>query len=187
LQEIIISKPLLNRIGNEIIERITANTQAGKDIDGKPFNKYSTKPLYIPAGAFYAPGWKTTGKRMIKSKDAEYRRKIGGKYWVIIPGGYAKLKSTRFPQDGGNVNLHVTGNMLNSLAVIERGNDYVTIGFNNKEAATKAMYHQIMGAGKSKVIRKFLGLPNNELAVVMGSFTKLIAAEVEKMIVIPKS
>jgi len=185
--EIVISKQLLNRIGNEVIDRIISNTQSGKDINGQPFERYSNNPLYIPAGALFAPGWKTTGKKLIKSKDAEYRRKKGGKYWVIIPGGYAKLKSSRFPQDSGKVNLHLTGNMLNSISIVERGNDYIVIGFNNKEAATKAIYHQIMGAGKRKVIRKFLGLPDSEIAEILAGYKPLIAAEVEKLIRIPKN
>ncbi|MEM4626453.1 MAG: hypothetical protein QXF70_03455 [Candidatus Bilamarchaeaceae archaeon] len=174
----IISKALLVRIGYAVIEKIRENTDKGFDQDGKPFEKYSSNPLKIPAGAFFAPGWKTTGKRLIKNKEAAYRRK-NGKYWVLVPGGYAKLKSSRFPQDGGRVNLHVTGNLLNSIDVIKNGDDYVVIGFNNKEAATKAIYHQIMGAGKRKVIRKFLGLPDNEIAKIMADFEHLITAEID--------
>lgn len=181
MQEIIISKALLTRIGHAVIEEIRENTDKGLDQDGKPFQKYSSNPLYIPAGAIFARGWKTTGKKLLRKRNrqAEYRCKKGGKRWVIIPGGYAVLKNTRFPQDGGKVNLHVTGKMINGLAITEQGTNFIKIGFSNTEAATKAMYHQVMGAGKRKVKRKFLGLPQDILNGIVNSYTEQFKNEIE--------
>ncbi len=179
MQEIIISKALLTRIGHAVIEEIRENTDKGLDQEGKPFQKYSSSPLYIPAGAIFAPGWNTTGKRLLSKKEAEFRNKKGGKRWVIIPGGYAVLKNTRFPQEGGKVNLHLTGNMMNGLAITEQGTNFIKIGFSNTEAATKAMYHQVMGAGKRKVKRKFLGLPQDILNGIVNSYAEQFKNEIE--------
>jgi hypothetical protein len=179
VQEIIISKALLTRIGHAVIEEIRENTDKGIDQDGKPFDKYSSNPLYIPASAIFAPGWNTAGKKLIKQKKAEYRSKKGGWRWVIIPGGYAVLRNIRFPQDRGKVNLHLTGNMMNSLAIVLQGNNWVKIGFSNTEAAAKAMYHQVMGAGKRKVKRKFLGLPQDILNGIVSNYTGQIKDEIE--------
>ena len=122
----------------------------------------------------------TTTRKLFKKKEAEFRRSKGSrKLWVVIPGGYAMLKNTCFPRSGSKVNLHLTGNMLNSLAITEQGGNYIKIGFSNIEAATKAMYHQVMGASKRKIKRKFLGLPLNILNEIINNYTGQIKNDIE--------
>ncbi len=149
---------------------------------GKKFKKYSTNTLVIPSGAFFADGWKTSNKRLLKSKEASFTKR-NSKYWVVIKGGYAKLKSNRFPQDGGKVNLHVTGGMLDSLAIVKHGNNSITIGFNSSEQAKKAMYHEVTVAGKSKVKRQFMNLPQKEVNKITHRLQARFKAELQEYIV----
>jgi len=53
--------------------------------------------------------------------------------------------------------------MLSSLDVISKGDNYIILGFYKSEHAELAEYHQVIGAGKSKVKRKFLGLHNRDI------------------------
>jgi len=64
--------------------------------------------------------------------------------------------------DKNNVTMTLTGDMLSALNVlkVERtaGKIECFVGFADKEAAAKAYYHNIAGAGKRRVLRRFLGL-----------------------------
>ena len=56
---------------------------------------------------------------------------------------------------------------MRSLSVIAVDQDSATIGFTNKEAAEKAYYHNVAGAGKRKAIRKFLGITNDQEKMIV--------------------
>jgi len=162
---------ILKKIGSEVIHSIIDNSTAGKDKHGKPFKAYSSNTFSMPAGAAFSSGWKTTAKVMQREKLFSWFNK-NGKKWAAVKGGYKALKTIRFGQD--NVNLQVRGvrgkGMLGSLVVIGADKDSVTIGFSNPEAARLAVYHEIMGAGKAKVIRQFMGLPAKEMQDVINKF-----------------
>lgn len=115
----------------------------------------------MPAGALFSPGWKTTGQQMYRQKLIDwFTSKTSGNKWVVVKGGYKDLKQRRFGAD--NVNLQVRGlrgkGMLGSLAVIQKKENEIIIGFSNSEASQLAMYHEVLGAGKSRVKRQFMGI-----------------------------
>ncbi|SHK67113.1 hypothetical protein [Rhodothermus profundi] len=56
--------------------------------------------------------------------------------------------------------------MWGLLRVFKVDEGSVTIGFNRTDAAEKAYYHVISGAGRSRTIRDFLGLTDEEVARV---------------------
>lgn len=56
-----------------------------------------------------------------------------------------------------DVNLTATGDMLNAMTQKASDKEAV-ISFTNPEAEEKASYHDKLGAGKNKVIRKFFGM-----------------------------
>lgn len=60
-----------------------------------------------------------------------------------------------------DVNLTVTGNMLNAMTQKATDNQAV-ISFTNDEAEELASYHDKFGAGKNKVIRKFFGMSEED-------------------------
>lgn len=128
----LVNAALMRDIGDLAIRMIRTRTEAGQDVTGKAF-------------APYTPGY------------AEKRAKEG-------------MSTTP--------NLTVSGRMLNDLAVTDTGTSpaRVTLGFRSTGggtkgkgltliqrsravgAETKALAHDVTGAGKARTLRQFLGL-----------------------------
>ncbi len=79
---------------------------------------------------------------------------------------YAEWKAKKKPQYGGKVNLTLRGLMLNAMGVIDYGykgaKGFIDIGFDDDEAAERAYWHNISGAGRGRVLRRFLGLQEKQ-------------------------
>jgi hypothetical protein len=172
----------LRRAGARAVEIILQRTQQQhRDADGRPFKPYSTRDLALPLGA------------IPKNVQARLRRDVGarrglrrlsiddglnvftsqrGTLWAIIEGGYAAYKKARYPQDDGRVNLTASGAMLRALRVVRvtahKDGGTVTLGFSRDEAAQIAYYHEVEGAGPSRVRRRIMGLTPPEQADVAG-------------------
>jgi len=165
--KLIVNTQLLRRAAARVILFITENTtDRGVDKNGKPFKPYSVKPFFMPSGAYINATTKSQRAKLEASNSVHFKSSKGGKRYVIIEGGYANFKAARFPQHGGKVNLHYSGTMMGSLAVIGEDANSITIGFTTKEAAERAYYHIVSGAGKSKVKRDFLGITKDQLEEV---------------------
>lgn len=143
-----LSKRLL---GIEIVNHIRKRTLEGKDKDGKPFKGYSTRPFAMPAGA----ATKGAISRLESSGGLTWFSS-GKSKWILIKGGYRAYKAVRKPQDGGVVNLTLSGQMMKDLGVIALPTDGITIGFNRKENAEKALWNIERG-------RDFLGVEDSVL------------------------
>ena len=75
----------------------------------------------------------------------------------------------------GAVNLTLTGEMLNSIELIDNNNIALTIGFKDELQAAKAHAH-ITGANGRTPVRDFLGLPPFELSSILKTFPATSAA-----------
>lgn len=152
----------LRKVGLKIIEIIDRRTGQGIDADGNPFAPYSEKPFAMPLGGITARARTALGEKLHEFTTSQ------GALWAVIEGGYKAFKAAAFPQDSGSVNLTQTGRMLSGLTVVgtDPSTNTVSIGFTNSEDALKAWYHNKAGAGKSKTIRKFMGLTEAEEAEV---------------------
>jgi hypothetical protein len=157
-----LSEKLLRRVGLKAATMIVDRTQAGQDADGKPFAPYSTRDLYIPAGA-------TTKAARVKldeqGKLTYFTYVRTRSLWIIVQGGYAALKMARYPQDSRRVNLTASGAMLRGLRPVrvtrtEKGGE-VVLGFSRDELAQRASYVEKQG-------RRFLGLTSAEEAKLEG-------------------
>ncbi len=155
-----ISQQALLRFGYRAIQLIQERTAKGNGLDGK-FASYSTNPLAVPAGI----GTKRARKALQGAGRLSYFKKKG-KLWMVVHGGYAELKKALYANAKGYTgtpNLAVSGQMLASLQAKTAGENAVVRSFDNAEAARKAYYQHVSGAGKSRVVRRFLGLTNDEL------------------------
>jgi hypothetical protein len=148
------------RIGLKFLAKIRENTLAGIDAHGKPMKGYSTRPFARPMGGIP----KNVRLQLDKEGKITYYRKKGRATWVVIEGGYLALKSAWY-EDGGKVNMTATGKMLRSMRVRLEG-DKIIIEFSREEEAEKAYWHNVSGAGKSRVIREFLGLPDDQASEI---------------------
>ena len=74
---------------------------------------------------------------------------------------YAKFRANR----GRNINpvdLNFTGRMLGSMATRKLSRGVQEIYFTRAEEARKAYFHNVTGAGKGRITRKFFGFNQNE-------------------------
>lgn len=175
-----INDEMIRRIAVMIVGRIQERTSKGIDMHGKPFEPYSSRTFAMPYGAFlqyFSFGAKdpenTAGIRRYNKLGTGYSlfKTKSGAIWALVEGGYLNMKKARFKTGETRVNLQVRGmrgGMMGDLQILsieKLGDDKreIVIGFRNAEAAKLAMYHQLLGAGKRKVLRQFLGITPQEM------------------------
>lgn len=154
-----IPREVLRQAGLRAIALIRERTLAGIDATGQPFAPYSTTPFARPLGGITQQTRAQLGGRL------KIFTTQGGKKWAVVEGGYAAFKAAKRPNDGGVVNLADTFGMLRALTItkIDEGTNMVQIGFTREEEALKALYHNDVGVGASRVVRRFMGLtPANQ-------------------------
>jgi len=83
---------------------------------------------------------------------------------------YAKFRGNRGRQITP-VNLNFTGRMLSSIASRRVSRGVQEIYFTRAEEARKAYFHNVTGAGKGRVTRKFFGFNQTEKSM-LGKFFK---------------
>jgi len=180
----------IQKIAEQIKERILYNTSQGVDKYGQPFKPYSTRPFAMPYGSAMRQG---ISKSDIRDKNkANIFQRVGKKpkLWVAWLGGYTQYKGL-IGKDGAKVNLKLTGNMLDSLYArsesirsffdidlsqfdsnitgnmrIDIPEFDVIIGFTNSEAEQIAYWNILRE-------RDFLGLTDDEVEDVLQHFINL--------------
>ena len=116
-------------------------------------------------------------RRIIRTRT-EAGIAVDGSAFVPLSDGYAMHKQRALGHQ--RADLTVSGRMLNDMGIVELTPDRVTLGFHSRGgkasggtfvqrsravgAADKANWHQIEGAGKSKVKRPFFDLSPAEEA-----------------------
>lgn len=176
-----IEKKYLMQASLQAIAFILENTFAGKDKHNRPFVSYSKKTFGMPLGAYYSRVGKGHQKRL-QDDTKIYRNKNTGGLWILIKGGYQNFKSKWNPEKASTVNLSFTGQMLKELHVMEVGNSYSYIGFKSKEMSERASFHALQGAGRSKVIRDFLGIHKKQEETLANYLSEKFKTSVETKI-----
>ena len=137
------------RLASNTLASIKLRTGKGLDADGKPFKPYSTNPIYV-------------AKRGARLKPKGGRPSRTGKS-IYYEGGYQQYKnqSRRRGQstDSAEVDLVLSGNMMNNLVVKEATASGFTIGL------TK---HAQYGFAVNET-RGFIGLSPDDVEVLMDS------------------
>ncbi|TAN62859.1 hypothetical protein EPN18_03895 [bacterium] len=99
-------------------------------------------------------------ERMAKGIDVE------GRPFQPYSAGWKKARVKR-GKASAPVDLNFEGNMLASMkAIVNAAGGEVAISFENGKEAEKANFHNVSGAGSSKVRRVFLGLTESEADVL---------------------
>jgi hypothetical protein len=134
-------------LGQNTLAQIKIRTGKGIDANGQPFAEYSTNPIYIQKkGAKLKP----KGGKPTKSGDS-----------VFYQDGYAQYKheSRRRGQgrESAEVDLVLSGNMLNNFIVKEATDTGFKIGLTNQ-----AEYGYDVNQD-----REFIGLTDGEVAVIV--------------------
>lgn len=129
--------------------------------------EYSTTPFARPAGGLSqdvqdaADSDRTVASYFTNDDDL----------WLVFEGGYKALRALQGLKTD-TVDLFVSGDMLQGLRSkgLRRSDGTLRMevgyikGMSPARAIELANYHNRLGAGKSKTIRKFVGLTDEELA-----------------------
>ena len=107
------------------------------------------------------------GINIIEDRTSEGRGYLGA-FRPYSPA-YAKFRSNRGRQITP-VNLNFTGRMLSSMASRRVSRGVQEIYFTRAEEARKAYYHNVTGAGKGRITRKFFGFNQNEKSALARFF-----------------
>lgn len=139
--EILTDKQKMISLGNDMINRIIKRTQSGQDVFETKFKPYSTKNEY-------------------KKNNKVYKYTP---YWINKQKGKFKRQAIQFkPGSNKDVNLTLTGDMLNSFKVKKATNTRVRIGFTPSES------------------KKVIG--NEKNGRIISSTTKVVSDSDEKFI-----
>ena len=143
---------------------IKLRTSKGLDADGNPFDSYSVKPIYIPIG-------KGTGARL-KPKGGRVSRT--GKS-VFYAGGYEEYKHKSrkrgSPNDSAEVDLVLSGSLMNNLVVLNAEQTKFTIGL-----TSHVQYYGYYVNEK----REFIGLSDKDVEILFQTVRAEIANKINK-------
>jgi len=131
----------LTAIGTKAVAFIYENIDNRIDSNGKPFEPYSFNYWFYKY-------------RRRRYKGKKLRTKQGKKKWQQ----FLIASRSEWETEKNNVTLSDTNSMLTALNIIGASNNEIKIGFRDQEAAKKAFYHNVSGAGKGRTLRRFLGL-----------------------------
>lgn len=148
------------RLAQDVLASIKLRTSKGLDANGEPFKRYSVNPLYVSKrGARLKP----KGGRPSKTGDSIY-----------YEGGYQQYKheSRRrgSSSDSAEVDLVLSGNMMNNLIVKSASADGFTIGLTNE-----ANYGYLVNQS-----REFLGLSPKDVDILVKSAENELKKQLEK-------
>lgn len=171
------------RAGQQAEAIILRRTQRGEFLQGSSSgaSSYSTKPFARPAGGLTERVY----DRVSESDRVKYFTSSSGDEWLVFEGGYKQLRQM-MGLPTANVDLNVTGQTLQGMRVrVTREGDGVSIeigyieGLSPQEAIQVAEYHNRLGAGKNKVLRKFVGLTSSESDDVVSFLEKELERELD--------
>jgi hypothetical protein len=144
------------RLALDTLASIKLRTSKGLDANDNPFTEYSTTPMYVAKR-----GARLTPKGGQPSRTGES---------IFYEGGYKQYKNESrrrgSSNDSAEVDLVLSGNMINNLVVKEATEDMFIIGLTDK-----AQYGYIVNER-----REFLGLSKKDVDVLV----KAVEIEVRK-------
>ena len=165
----IIDNVLMKNIGLRAVIIIRRRTADGKFISGS--EKYSEKPFVMPLGAVpiglqkkfsKEEGFKSS-KQSVAENEFQIFTAASGAKWVWIGGGYKRYRQLNGRQVD-KVDLNWSGRMMRNLGLIPGTTTprETQVGFTGADEKQKALWHNTLGAGKSKVKREFMNFTAEE-------------------------
>lgn len=165
----IIQRSLMLKIGQHSIVIIKKRVADGIFLEGSSdgASQYSTKPFAMPTGAIKPRSLMLSILKGKKADDVQLFQTKTGKLWALIKNGYRWLRE-QAGKPSAKVDMRWTSEMMRSLMVlsadVETGE--IVIGHKGKQNEDLAYWHNVAGAGRSKKIRKWLALTEDELTKI---------------------
>lgn len=122
-------------------------------------------------------------------------RGVDGRFFPALSPAYAKRKQAEL--GSSRADLQVSGDMLNAMSAKVIADGQVRVGFlglgggggrggtfiqrsRSVAPAKKARFHQTVGAGASKVVRRFIGISQEAKATINGFVKAHLGKEVQR-------
>lgn len=158
LKDVIVDRVVVMKLANAGLAIIRERTLSGKFLPGSSpgASDYSTKPFARPLG-----GLTKRVQKDLLANGAQVFTKEGKATWVIIKGGYKQLREIA-GKDTSRVTLTWRGRMLRNLGILNADDNSAILGMKDEDAKQLSLYHNVMGAGKSKKKRVFMGFTEAE-------------------------
>lgn len=192
LKENILDSIIMKRVGLQCVFIIRRRVTSGKYLEGTTSEQYSTKPFGMPLGA----ATKVLGSKILQAVNKKKNVKAGnttigsdefkiytspktGNLWVIIGGGYKRYREMA-GRDSSKIDLNWSGRMMRNLGIIpgSEQSTQVDVGFTSESEKQKALWHNIMGAGKSYRKHVFMGVTEEEKLELEGFADAEIAKKI---------
>lgn len=182
IKDAVADRIIMQRISTHGVFIIRQRTKKGEFLEGSSAGaeNYSTKPFALPVGAVN----KMTGKKITDLAENQpdkfklFRSKNTGSLWVVVMEGYKKIRELSGKKTD-NVTMSWSGKVLRNLGVVSVKPFEGNIGFTDARAKQISIYQNIMGAGKSKKKKIFMGFNEKEVE----ELTKLATDEIVKNII----
>lgn len=171
----LVENVLLKRLANGALALIRRRTLQGEFKEGD--QQYSAKPFAMPIGGLT----KMLQKRIVaqgkgtrnRAPDPNFQlfTSKSGNLWVIVKLGYKKIRELA-GKESDHVTMTWTGRMLRNLGVINMTRNSAEIGFTSQDEEQKAIWHNIMGAGRSRKKHVFMYLTEKEVDKLLSDVLK---------------
>lgn len=153
--------------------KFLSEAKVGATIDTSK-SQYSTKPAPIPYGLYRAKA-----KKKPPSSMPVFTNK-SGTVMVILSRGYKQLREIAGKQSN-HVVMSWSGRMMRNFGIRRKSKDEVVLDFSDSYSERLARYHNIEGAGKSKVTHPFIGLTQAEASQVVDEVDKMLNKALQPM------
>lgn len=170
LKDVIVDRVIVMKLANAGLAIIRERTLSGKFLPGSSpgADQYSTKPFARPLGGLT----KQLQKELIAIGSHVFTKE-GKQTWIVIKGGYKQMRELG-GKDTARVSLTWTGRMMRNLGILNTDDRSAVLGPKDEDTKQISLYHNVMGAGKSKKKRVFMGFTESE----KGRLSKLVGDEV---------
>jgi len=169
----IVDRVMVMKLANAGVVIIRERTLKGEFLPGSSpgAENYSTKPFARPLGGLTRQLQKT----LLSSPDVAVFTKDDKSTWVVIKGGYKQMREMA-GKDTSRVTMTWRGRMMRNLGILNADESSAILGMKDDDTKQLALYHNVMGAGKSKRKHVFMGFTESEKI----RMTKLVGEEVMK-------
>lgn len=158
--ETVVDRVMVMRVANLGLLIIWERTLSGKFLEGSSAGaeEYSTKPFARPLAGIL----KQHRKALLENGSVIFTNEKDGKQlWIIIKGGYKEYRSLA-GKDISKVSLTWSERMMRNLGILNADDASAILGPKDEDTRKLSLYHNVLGAGKSKRLHKFMGFTDNE-------------------------
>ena len=156
------------RLAMNTLASIKLRTSRGLDANDIPFDKYSDKPIYIPIGKGTGARLKPKGGRVSRTGNSVF---YSGGYREYKDESRSRGKKNKHQDDSAEVDLVLSGALMNNLVVLSAEQTRFTIGL-----TSHVKYYGYF----VNDTREYIGLSDRDVEILFQSVREEIANKIDK-------